>query len=232
MRMNPVEIASKFISDYYPNCNIAILAGSVARNEAKPSSDIDIVIIDEKERYMSRNCYRIEGWPLEAFVYHSNAFYTFFESDIMMGNPALPRMCAEGLIIKGGSEADKLQQEAKIRIDDGPIPWTTDQINYSRYMITDTLEDLIGSSDDAEAIFIVNRLANLVQEFILRTNQQWTGEGKWVIRAFRKYNKAEAEVFVNIFDQFYKNRNKKSLILYIDTILKPYGGRLFDGYKQ
>ena len=232
MKQSPKEVAYAFLAAYYPNCSVAILAGSVARNEAKAGSDLDIVLIDEQEKYMSRFCLEMDGWPIEAFVYNSLSFHTFFESECMLGNPALPRMCAEGIILKGGQVAEELIREAKIKIEQGPLPWTDDQINYSRYMITDTLDDFIHAKDEAERLCIVNYLENLVQEFILRTNKRWTGQGKWMARAFREYNTEQAEVFFHAFDQFYKNRKSEPLIAYIDQILNPYGGRLFNGYKQ
>lgn len=232
MKRSPEEVAREFLAKFYPDCSIAVLAGSVARNEAKAGSDLDIVLIDEQEKYMSRNCFEMDGWPIEAFVYNSISFNTFFESECMLGNPALPRMCAEGIILKGGQMAEKLQREAKVRIEQGPLPWTEDQINYARYMITDTLDDFIHAMDETEKLCIVNCLANLVQEFILRTNKRWTGQGKWMVRAFRQYNDKEAEVYFQAFEQFYKDRKSEPVIDYVDKILKPYGGRLFDGYKQ
>ncbi|WP_102345717.1 nucleotidyltransferase domain-containing protein [Bacillus sp. Marseille-P3661] len=232
MKLKPLDAANRFIEEIYPNSSIVILAGSVVREQSTSSSDLDILIIDETENTMSRNCFEKFGWPIETFVYNIESFYTFYEGDCLLGNPILPRMCAEGIILKGGEMARQLQAEAKLRLIDGPLPWTEDQINYSRYMITDSLEDLIGSEDETESLFITNKLAELVHEFILRTNQKWTGQGKWLARAFRQYDEQQATEFFNRFNEYYKGRKKHLLIEYIDMILKPYGGRLFNGYRQ
>ncbi|WP_277587514.1 nucleotidyltransferase domain-containing protein, partial [Psychrobacillus antarcticus] len=47
IKNNPVEAARKFLHKYFPNCNGALLAGSVVRGEATNTSDLDIVIFDE-----------------------------------------------------------------------------------------------------------------------------------------------------------------------------------------
>ena len=48
-RPQPIEAASKFIEDHFPKCNAALLAGSVIRGEATETSDLDIIVFDEKD---------------------------------------------------------------------------------------------------------------------------------------------------------------------------------------
>ena len=43
-------------------------------------------------------------------------------------------------------------------------------IEMKRYMITDALDDLIGSTNRAEELFIANTFADAIHEFVLRTN--------------------------------------------------------------
>lgn len=44
----PIEAATLFVIRIYPQCQGAILAGSVVRGEATDTSDLDIVIFDNK----------------------------------------------------------------------------------------------------------------------------------------------------------------------------------------
>ncbi|MED1943292.1 nucleotidyltransferase domain-containing protein, partial [Cytobacillus firmus] len=104
-------------------------------------------------------------------------------------------------------------------------------INTKRYFITDALDDFIGCSIRAEEIFIANTLADLLSEFILRTNRQWIGASKWVIRSLKSYDEEFANHFVEAFDIFYKTGNKNQVIQLVYSVLQPFGGQLFDGFS-
>ncbi|TKI95670.1 nucleotidyltransferase domain-containing protein, partial [Bacillus wiedmannii] len=52
--MKPMEAAQSIITSHFPNCDVALLGGSVVRGEATKTSDLDIVIVDQN----LRSCYR------------------------------------------------------------------------------------------------------------------------------------------------------------------------------
>ena len=81
-----------------------------------------------------------------------------------------------------------------------------------------------------EEIFIANTLADLLKEFILRTNGYWVGTSKWGIRSLKHYDEAFTEQFVEAFDTFYKTGQKRKVVELCDKVLEPHGGRLFEGF--
>lgn len=224
--------AKKFIDSNFPECRMAFLGGSVSLESETENSDLDLVILTEEEPMTSQRCFVEFGWPIETFVYNPQMIHIFLESDSRSGNPLLLRICAKGIILKGGDEAEEIKEDAQGRLKEGPPEWNQNQINHARYAITDLLEDFIGSEDPAESIFIVNQLAIKLHEFILRTNKQWTGEGKWLVRSLKNYDPQLAKEFIQAFESFYADRQKEPIISFVDEILKPHGGRLFDGYNQ
>lgn len=140
-------------------------------------------------------------------------------------------MVAEGIVLKDEGILDPIQKEARQLLVNGPEVWSTDTINKKRYFITDALDDFIGSKNRAEDIFIAHALAELVSEFILRTNRKWIGTSKWMIRALKNYNEQFTEQFVEAFDHYYQTGDKNKIIKITDNVLEPYGGRLFDGFS-
>lgn len=46
-KLPPIEAAHQFINKHFPNCQGALLAGSVVRGEATETSDLDIIIFDK-----------------------------------------------------------------------------------------------------------------------------------------------------------------------------------------
>lgn len=231
MRKKPEEAAKALVAERYPHCRTALLGGSVVRGEATARSDLDIVVIDDHLSASFRESLVVYGWPVEAFIHNSTSYRDFFERDCKEGTPSMPKMCHEGVLIKDDGFAAQLKREAASLLQNGPEPWTREDINIKRYFLTDALDDFEGSSDRAEDLFIANSLAFGLHEFILRTNGCWTGSSKWVVRALKQYDETICARFVAGFDQFYKTGEKEDIITFTDEVLTPYGGRLFDGFS-
>jgi predicted nucleotidyltransferase len=230
-RMEAYKAAELFTLNHFPNCHGALLAGSVVRGEATVTSDLDIVIFDKNLKTAYRESVFEFGWNIEVFVHNLTSYKEFFKSDCERARPSLPKMVSEGIVLRDSRIMDLIKQEAKDLLEKGPEEWSAETIRIKRYFITDALDDFIGCTMRAEEIFIANTLAELVSEFVLRTNQQWIGASKWVVRSLRNYDEKFAERFVEAFDTFYKTGDKNKIIVMVDDILQPFGGRLFQGFS-
>lgn len=230
-KLHPIEAAQQFLTKYFSDCEGALLAGSVVRGEATETSDLDIVIFVKNREGSYRESIVDYGWPIEVFVHSFTSYKQYFESDCQRARPTLPKMVSEGIILIDKGRMDSIKQEANEILEKGPEEWTFETINTKRYFITDALHDFIGSSNRAEEIFIANTLAELISEFVLRTNRKWIGTSKWVVRALKNYDEQFAQQFVQAFDCFYKTGDKHLVIQLAEEILQPFGGQLFHGYS-
>ncbi|MCM2674141.1 nucleotidyltransferase domain-containing protein [Alkalicoccobacillus plakortidis] len=230
-KLSPIKAAEQFINDYFRDCQGALLAGSVVRGEATETSDLDIVIFDKHLTSSYRQSLVKYDWAIEIFVHSPTSYKHFFKLDFELARPSMQRMVSEGIIIKDDEILASIKQEATDQLNKGPEEWSIETIDTKRYFITDALDDFIGCSNRAEELFIANTLAELVSEFVLRTNKQWTGASKWVIRSLRNYDEVFTDQFVKAFDMFYKNGDKNLVIHLVDETLEPFGGRLFDGFS-
>jgi hypothetical protein len=230
-KIQPFEAAENFLITHFPHCDGALLAGSVVRGEATKTSDLDIIVFDAKQLYPFRESLFEFGWPIELFVHNLSSYKTFFESDCERARPSLPRMVSEGLVLKDFRMIESIKTEARELLRKGPAKWSDETIRLKRYFITDHLEDFIGSTNRQEELFITNSLAELVHEFILRTNGQWIGASKWIVRALKNFNEKVADEFICAFDEFYRTGGKDKVIQLIDKVLEPFGGRLFEGFS-
>ncbi|WP_339216534.1 hypothetical protein [Ornithinibacillus sp. FSL M8-0202] len=52
-----------------------------------------------------------------------------------------------------------------------------------------------------------------------------------MVRSLKEYDIQFTEQFIKAFDNYYRNDSKRDIIRLVDTILKPYGGRLFVGFS-
>lgn len=230
-KLEPIKAAQEFINKYFPSCDGALLAGSVVRGQATETSDLDIVIFDNEFDSAYRESLIEFDWNIELFVHNLNSYQDFFTSDYKRARPSLPRMVSEGLVLKDNGVMNTIKAEAEELLSKGPEIWSSETINIKRYFITDALDDFIGCENRKEGIFIANTLTELVSEFVLRTNNRWIGASKWVLRSLKQYDDAFAERFVEAFDLYYRENSKSKVIDLVDEILKPYGGRLFNGFS-
>lgn len=230
-KAKPIEAAELFINKHFPNCQGAVLAGSVVRGEATDTSDLDIVVFDKNILSAYRESFIDFGWAIEAFVHNLTSYQHYFDMDYQDAKPSLQRMILEGMKVRDEGVIDSIKKEAKKILDNGPESWTEETISTKRYFITDALDDFIGCNNRAEELFIANTLAELIHEFVLRMNGCWIGYSKWMIRALKHYDEKFTEQFVEAFDAFYKTGDKSKVILLSDMVLEPYGGRLFEGFS-
>ncbi|PKR76707.1 nucleotidyltransferase domain-containing protein [Halalkalibacillus sediminis] len=230
-RLAPLDAAHKIINNRYPASEAALLAGSVVRAEATETSDLDIVIFDKALTSSYRESFIELDWKVEVFVHSLTSYREFFQSDYERARPSLPRMVAEGIVLKDNGIIDSIKEEANHLLSEGPEEWPTETIDIKRYFITDALDDFIGCTNRAEEIFIANTLAELVSEFVLRTNRRWMGASKWVVRSLKDYDEEFADRFVEALDMFYKYCEKDGIVKLVDDILESYGGRLFEGFS-
>ncbi|MGY6211382.1 nucleotidyltransferase domain-containing protein [Cytobacillus firmus] len=230
-KLPPIEAAHQFVNAHFPNCKGALLAGSVVRGEATEKSDLDIVIFDKNNRTSYRESLIEYGWYIEVFVHTLTSYKQFFKMDYERARPSMPRMVSEGIVLKDDGVIESIRKEANDLLHNGPQEWSEETINTKRYFLSDALDDFIGSSNRSEELFIATTLAELLSEFVLRTNRQWIGASKWVYRSLKDYDEEFANQFVKAFDIFYKTGNKGQVIELADNVLQPFGGKLFDGFS-
>ncbi|WP_062104366.1 nucleotidyltransferase domain-containing protein [Bacillus niameyensis] len=231
-RPSPLDAANLFINQYFPNCQAALLAGSVVRGEATDTSDLDIVIFDQNLRSSYRESFIQFGWYIECFVHNFSSYKEYFESDCKRAKPAMPKMVSEGIILKHDDRLKEIKKEAKDLLEKGPEEWSAESIKVKRYFLTDALDDFKGCINREEGILIANTLAEATSEFVLRTNRKWTGSSKWVLRALKNYDEDFAMSFINAFDTYYKENNKELIIRIVEEVLEPFGGSLFAGFSM
>ncbi|TAA73421.1 nucleotidyltransferase domain-containing protein [Planococcus salinarum] len=228
----PLEAARKFTAKYFPDCEAALLAGSAVRGEATDTSDLDIVVFDSQTSASYRESLVEFDWRIEVFVHNLTTYQAYFESDAARARPSMPRMVAEGIVLRDTGVLEAIKREAQELLDAGPEEWPAGTIQSKRYFLTDTLDDFIGCTDRGEGIFIAGTLAELLAEFELRTQGHWVGTSKWIVRSLKQYDRNFADRYVAAFDEYYRHGNKRGVIELADTVMEPHGGRLFEGFSM
>jgi len=230
--MEALDAARAIMAERYDGCDVALLAGSVVRGQATATSDLNLVVMDARLAAPYRESFVAHGWPVEAFVHKPASYRQFFASDARRRTPSLQAMCAEGIVLRDRDGlAERIKAEAREWLARGPAPLSARAMRDARYALTDRLDDFIGATRLEEGMFAAHELATLAAEFVLAAQRAWSGRGKWLIRALRRFDPETAERLAKALEDYYRNARKDELIAFVDDALAPVGGRLFAGYS-
>lgn len=233
-RIDPVEAARRIREQRYGESRVLFLAGSVLRNEATPTSDLDIVVVYEHLPNAHRESFIFEGWPVEAFVNDPETVnYYFHESDGRQGRPVLARMILEGLEIPAPSKFSAgLKRLAAEFIEAGPPHLHEADFRRMRYQLTDAVDDIRYPRSPEELVASASELYRLVADFYLRSQDLWSADRKAIPRRLREVNADFSERFTSAFENLFVEKRPEPVITLVEEVLKPFGGLLFDGYRD
>lgn len=232
-RPDPIDSGRQFVESQFPEAVVVFVMGSFLRGQGTPTSDLDIVIITDRDDAPFRASYLAHGWPIEAFVHTRESWRWYFASDAQSVRIPLPSMCAEGVIIRDHDGlADEIKREARTLIARGPKPLSLDEIEDLRYALTDALDDFIGVPSLEEGIFAAVQVAERSVQLRLRLAGHWIGAGKWIPRTLRQVDPAKADELRDALERYCRHGDKRPLIRFAEQALQKVGGRLFAGYHR
>jgi predicted nucleotidyltransferase len=231
MRTSPIETAKRFIAQHHPNCLLAVLGGSASRDAHDALSDLDIVIVTSAEPDSFRRIHAYDDWLIECIMLSRTNYREAFKVGLHDANPTLQRLIAEGIVLTAKKSGLKIVEVAKNDLSYGPLPWSTSERDFARYMLSEKIADLQGAIPRCEKWFVVGKMTIMACEFLLRTNDCWIGEGKHLYRILQeRMPEAAAELEVCL-EAVYKRDDHERLASFCERIMEPYGGLLIEGYE-
>lgn len=224
-RLSAAEAAIRFARQQVPGLTALILAGSVARDDASITSDLDLVAIANDIEPQWSTHHEL-GWPIELFVQNSQSLLAAFARERTRRWLLLPNMCAEGqILIDPTGIGAEMQAQARSLIAAGPAPLSSEEIDWYRYNLTWMLDDFADAADLDEARLMAHDLAATSIEAMLHLRRAWLGKGKWLIRNLREADPEAAHRFSLAFDAFCCTGERQPLIAFATGALDALGGR-------
>ena len=227
------ERALRIYEQRYSTSKVVFLAGSFVRGEATESSDIDLVVVYSELEAAYRESFLFEGQPVEAFVHDPKTLEYFFEKvDRPTGVPSLATMVNEGIELpRLDAFSQSIKNLASEHLRRGPDLWSQDQIDRSRYMMTDLLDDIRHFRTDHELYATASLLQQAITDFYFRTQGLWSTKGKHIPRKLLQVDETFAHAFEESFSACFKESDPSLLIALTESLLQSHGGLLFDGFK-
>lgn len=235
-KRNPdfVAVARRLLKERLPRAELAFVGGAMLRGQASAYSDIDIVaMVPDGGDPGFRLSIMAEGWPVELFVQNRAAQDHFMAQDKKRGMCIIADMVANGIAIPGENAlAVERRRKARMIIAEGPDKLDAEKIDDMRYQLCDLLDDIAGWKHPAELYGMLGRLYHELAELYLRGQGRWAGRGKWVARAMERAFPDLVPVYEDAFRLAFERQQVQKVIDLADHMLKPFGGRLWEGYYR
>lgn len=226
-------MVKRLCDEKYKDASVIYWAGSVTTGNFTSGSDLDLVVIYDHISNAYREAFAFEGWKIDAFIHDIETIRYFFEEvDRKSGMSVLPQMVVSGVLITPPSSlSDDIKRLATKIIDEGPPSWSREEIDKVRFHITDLLDDIVFARNRTERIASSAKLYEILATFYFRAQNAWQADGKAIIQYLKNQNFELAEIYRDAFDEVFKHNNTKALETLVNTILEPYGGLLWEGYR-
>jgi hypothetical protein len=171
----------------FPDAIGGLVAGSPARGDDTPSSDVDLIVLLPGHPAPMRRTERVRGRLVEFFVHTEESFVVFIDQEHQLRRSPLLHMCAHGLIIRDhDGRLARLQDLARDRWAAGPAGLTDDEVDDRRYRLTALLDDLADETDPADRAALAAALFTDVADLALVSRGHWSGAGRWLSRRLRE----------------------------------------------
>lgn len=218
----------------WPDARVAIIGGSIARGEATPTSDIDLLLVFDRVDHAWRDTLKVDTQTVELFGHDPATFDYFCRTiDRPAGRMPLANMVVDGVsVLHDDTCAAWLRAHARQLLDLGAPPPTQAMLAGRRYEITTLLEDLVDGTAPDETLATAIKLYDALAQFALRAAGAWTGVGKHLARRLRAVDPALADDLVAAMAALASDP-AAARALFDTTVrrtLAPHGGLLLEGY--
>ncbi|MBY8341242.1 nucleotidyltransferase domain-containing protein [Streptomyces spinosirectus] len=230
--MDAIEAARAVVAAQHPEARAAFLGGSAVTGRRTATSDLDIVVLLRGAPAPYRTSLQYADWPVEMFVQTETTWQAYVERELRKRRSPLLWMCADGLLLfdTDGLGA-RLAAQARQLTAAGPPPVPAEEIEDRRYAITDLLDDLAGSHDHSELLFIATELVRRTGELALAVGGSWDGGGKWLARRLETTAPGlSARLHHGLREVL--GGTVEPLVAVVDEVLGQAGGRLWVGYER
>ncbi|WP_327325128.1 nucleotidyltransferase domain-containing protein [Streptomyces sp. NBC_01210] len=227
--MDAIDAARAVVEEHHPDARAAFLGGSVVRGRRTAMSDLDIVVLLHGSPAPYRASLRRGEWPVEMFVHTEATWHAYIQREVRKRRSPLLWMCADGILLfdKDGVGAH-LAAEARKLTAAGPPAVSDEEIDDRRYAITDLLDDLVGSTDQSEQLFIATELVRRTGELALAAGGSWSGGGKWLARRLETTAPGLSMRLHDGLREVLAGRIQP-LMAVVDEVVEHVGGRLWVG---
>ncbi len=130
-RPEPVEAATAFVAERFPEARVAFVGGSVLTEHRTPTSDLDVVVVLGEGVVAAnglvapfRETSEHAGWVVEAFVHTRASIDHYIAQDVARRRPTMMRLCRDTVtLVDLEGAAEEIREAAEAALAAGPPPY-------------------------------------------------------------------------------------------------------------
>ncbi|NEB75317.1 nucleotidyltransferase domain-containing protein [Streptomyces sp. SID14478] len=227
--------ALRLLAERHPNALGAVLGGSAARGEARPTSDLDLAVLLPATDVSRREQIRYEGRLAELFLHRLPELPDVFEGDRVLRRGTMLFIYGEGIpLLDPHGHVSRARARARDLLAAGPVPLTPAQWERSRYVLTCWLDDLLDTprTERYEQLATADDALHEAAHLLTAHHNTWTGIGRWLPRRLLQADPDLGEALLHGHLTVAENADPAPLASAVERVLELVGGPLREGYVQ
>lgn len=215
--MNPYIIATRFITEMFPEEGTVIITGSSARSETIGiKSDIDIVVFKEKIGFVYSELVKFNGVDIDLIFLPIGNLELLLNNDIILKQGKLLHMIANGVIlIDKNSVLEKTIALSKSLYDAGPKPASAFDLKKLVTIIMGRIKDLEVEKDKLVYLCLLNEINQYLISLVFAYNNIWDCGARWDARILKTQFLDISEIILAGSDY----DNQKNYLLKVEKFL-------------
>jgi len=222
-----LEITRNFALENYANAAAAIVCGSAARGNWKTSSDIDLIVVLE-----DANVPFTEAVDLNGLEIHLIMIPAFRATKILLDERHARKgvyvsIFANGKVLwQKGNTGQQLIDMAKLVQQEGPRPFTQEELRVMRFQSSELLANLETDRPFAEKTHIFYQVLDMLLQIHLCLRKGWLNPGKERARELKRVDAAGLATSQEVTQTFFAQQDPAPFVKWGRSVLDQVGGTM------
>lgn len=216
-----------FINEYFPGTSGVLITGSFNTPYFNERSDLDLVLISDWHRDSFVESYDYNGIKMQVIMLPLHDIDGVIYRDIARGRGAIISMLSKGLILKDRNHLfERLKQQCTVLYERGPMSTQKEVLDRNRVKITSCIEDLEGTENIEDQIFIILEAYNNALRLFMHQKQLWDYDGKAASRELKYRDKDFHHKYIASLNKFFQTHDKNEALTFLKETVQDCGGEL------
>lgn len=223
-------LVSDFVRAEFPDGQLVLIHGSVAKGTIGRYSDIDVLVGLKCSKQLVRRISTYKGWQLDLVEVGVSRLEAMLRRSKVTGKDYVVGALAHGIpLLDTSGVLPKLRAAAAAVLADGPDRRPRSQIDPWRAHVTALVSQICRCQTGHERMVIGLEMYAPLMALALDADGAWAYRGKHLARHFEQVDSGMNERLQLAYRKLIENRADE-LVLLAREILAPFGGWLADGF--
>lgn len=230
-REEALQLGKKFSAEAFPDALCTFLGGSLLRGTGNNYSDVDIVFVCKKVDKCIHKSLVYEGLPIEYSLFDFETLDKKLERDHAKNKCSLLHLLSTSLLIANDLESKNLLLKKIKEQLAHPKSYSSEEITFLRYIVSDFLDDLRSAKDDPRIFGISMHIYPFIEELFFASHKAWRQGGKLLKETSEPLDREFYEELYSAYRVLMQDKEPNLLVNLLEALLEKDGGEIWAGYE-